>query len=664
MLLRRSCAVRFVLRIAMLGLLAFFSSLSWGASEGFQPVSPEELKMTSEPMAAGASALILYRQVDRDDAGGGKSHEYDYLRIKILTEEGRKYANVEIPFDKANANIINIHARTIKPDGSIVEFHDNVFEKEIVKARGIKYLAKTFTLPEVRVGGIIEYYFTIDFSDNFIYNSHWILSQDLFTKNAEFSLKPYKSNYEPISLRMTWQGLPPGSQPKEDSNHITRMTASNIPAFQVEDYMPPENEMRSRVDFIYQGSDAQTDPAKFWEQIGKRRNEALETFIGKKKAMQDAVSQIISPSDAPEVKLRKIYDRVQQIRNTSYEVEKTQQEEKRAKEKAVENVEDIWKRGYADGMQLTWLYLALARAAGFEAYGCWVSGRSEYFFNPKSEQSEKLDANVVQVKLNGKDLYFDPGAAFTPFGMLIWEETATPGLCLNKDGGTWIKTSLPASSESTITHTGKLTLSDTGDLEGKVVVTYTGLEAMDRRREARNWDEVARKKFLEDNLKEQVSSSLDAAVTNKPDWASSETPLVAEFDVKIPGWASSAGKRALVPAALFTAREKEMFETANRVHPIYFAYPYEKSDDFTIELPSGWDVMSVPTPQTQDAHSAVYILKVENNKQTLRLTRRLTVNILLLDQKYYPTLRNFFQVVRTGDEEQVVLQPHATAASN
>ncbi len=49
--------------------------------------------------------------------------------------------------------------------------------------------------------------------------------------------------------------------------------------------------------------------------------------------MEQAVAQIVSPNDSQDVKLRKIYDRVQQIRNTSYEVRKTEQEEKREKEK-------------------------------------------------------------------------------------------------------------------------------------------------------------------------------------------------------------------------------------------------------------------------------------------------------------------------------------------
>ena len=111
-------------------------------------------------------------------------------------------------------------------------------------------------------------------------------------------------------------------------------------------------------------------------------------------------------------------------------------------------------------------------------------------------RARKLNSNVVLVKLNGKDLYFDPGAAFTPFGMLTWTETGTPGLRLDKEGGAWITTNLPQAAESRIERVGKLKLSDTGELEGKLTVTYTGLKRCIYRVEERNDDEVARKKFL------------------------------------------------------------------------------------------------------------------------------------------------------------------------
>ncbi len=638
---------------------------------GFQPVLQEELKMTSEPLAPGAAAIILYRQVDRDD-NIHTPHEDDYVRIKILTEEGRKHADVEIPFDKQWEDVVAIHARTIRPDGSTVDFGGKVFDKYIVKGKiagtQIKVLVKTFTLTDVQVGSIIEYGYTKNYHEYTLYNSRWFLSDDLFTKKARFSLKPFLGDsYNEVGVRWTWNFLPPGSDPpQKTADHFVRMEVSNLPAFETEEYMPPADELKYRVDFIYQEGLLDKDAEAYWKRIEKARNGQLESVINKRSAMEQAVAQIVSPSDPPELKLRKIYDRVQSLRNTSYEEQKTEQEQKRAKEKAVDsaNVEQIWKRGYADGGQLTWLFLALARAAGFEAYGCWVSSRNEYFFTPSTMQAQKLNSNVVLVKLSGKDLYLDPGAAFTPFGLLMWPETAVPGLKLDKDNGTWIQTTLPQPSESQTARVGKLKLTDAGDLEGKLTITYTGLEAMYHRREERHADDVERKKYLEERVTSQIGAAGEAELTNKPDWTSSETPLVAEFDVKIPGWASNAGRRAMIPAAVFTAAEKGVFEHTNRTHPIYFEYPYVKVDDLTIDLPPGWQVSSLPAAQNQDGHVIQYTLKAEKNGESLHLNRKLTVDVMMLDKKYYGALRNFFQTIRTGDAEQIVLRPGEIHASN
>jgi len=119
-----------------------------------------------------------------------------------------------------------------------------------------------------------------------------------------------------------------------------------------------------------------------------------------------------------------------------------------------------------------------------------------------------------------------------------------------------------------------------------------------------------------------------------------------------------------LPVGIFTATEKRIFEHANRVYPIYFEFPFEKADDVTIDLPLGWQVQSLPQPQNQDGHIVTYSLKAEKDASSLHLTRKITVDFLLIDSKYYGALRNFFQVVRTGDEEQIVLQPGTASASN
>jgi hypothetical protein len=262
-------------------------------------------------------------------------------------------------------------------------------------------------------------------------------------------------------------------------------------------------------------------------------------------------------------------------------------------------------------------------------------------------------------------MYFDPGAEFAPFGMLTWSETGVAGLCLQKDGGTWVKTSLPASSESRIEHKAQLKLDDDGTIEGTVTITYTGLEAMYHRQDVRNDDDRARRRFMDGRVKRAIpATTIEVKLTNEPDWDSSDAPLVAEFQAKIPGWATDAGKRKLIPASLFSASEKRLFEHEARVHPIYVSYPYEQDDDVTISLPEGWKVESTPTPQVQQTKAVSFSVKVEQDGNALHLTRTLNRDFLLLDQKAYPALRNLFQMLRSADEQQIVLQPAATAAAN
>ncbi len=164
-----------LLRAALLVICCALFNSRTASGDEWQPVTQDELKMTSLPEAPGAPAVILYKQVDRNDFGiqrGRGAGEYNYVRVKIFTEEGRKYANVEIPFLKQRSTISAIRGRTIRPDGTITNFDGKVYEEMVEKTKGEKYLAKKFTLPDVQPGSIIEYHYNIDFEDYYIFRSY------------------------------------------------------------------------------------------------------------------------------------------------------------------------------------------------------------------------------------------------------------------------------------------------------------------------------------------------------------------------------------------------------------------------------------------------------------------------------------------------------------
>jgi hypothetical protein len=634
--------------------LMFFSAAAHALD--WLPVDPEELKMTVVPAAPRAEAVYLYRQVDRDD--GGPS-ELVYERIKILTNEGKSFGNVHIVYDRENERITSIDARTIRPDGSIVKFEGEIFDEAMAKSRKVKMYAKTFTMPDVQVGSIIEYHYRRQMSVGWVFNSHWILSADLYTKLARFSLIPADGFW----LQWSWPtGLPPGTTPPAKDHGRVRLETRDVPAFIDEEFAPPDDLLKYRVDFMYGDPDEmEKDSAVYWRKQGRKLFNKVDKFIDEKSAMREALAQIIKPEDAPDLRLRKIYERVQQIRNLSFERDRTEEEDKRENIKTNDDVEDVWKRGYGEAWQINWLFLALAREAGLKAEPVQISTRDSFFFQPALQNKWQLVTNVVLVKVDGMDTFVDPGVQFAPLGVLPWNETFVSGLLLDKTGGGWVVTPIPTPIQSRIERKAVLDLAQDGSVSGKLTVTYTGLQALTRRLAERHADKTERKRYLEADVKTAIPVGIDVELVNEPDWSSSSSMLVAQFKLKINGWATSAGRRLLLPASLFTGHESEAFGHAARTHPLYFEYPYQYNDYVNIKLPQGLSVGALPKPQNKEQDKLAYQFGAEVEGDALSLHRQLSVNAVMIPASQYEGFRSFFQGVKAADEEQIIIAAAPTA---
>lgn len=175
-------------------------------------------------------------------------------------------------------------------------------------------------------------------------------------------------------------------------------------------------------------------------------------------------------------------------------------------------------------------------------------------------------------------------------------------------------------------------------------------------------DATERKKDLENMVKSYVPIGVDVTLSNTPDWSSATPTLVAEFDFKVVGWMQGAGSRGLFPAALFGNETRHDFDHVSRQHAVYFHYPYTFNDDVTVTLPAGWRVDTLPPAQDKDLKNLVYSMKVEQQDGNLHLHRKLLQRLVLVDVKYYDSLRDFYQQVRNGDEQQVILVAAARAA--
>jgi hypothetical protein len=650
--------LRRIVRRGLLIAAASLGAITAAHADDWLPVTPEELSQTSEPAAPNASAVYLYRQVDRNDVD---SWERVYVRIKILTEEGVSQGSVVINFDKDRERVQDIEARTIRPDGSIVTFNGAIYEKPQLEGHGTRLMTKALSLPDVQPGCIIEYRYRLWLNPLFMFSSEWIVNANLYTKLARFSLLPNRVR----PLRATSPaGLPPATVGPTFQNGIYTMVTRDVPAFIAEEYMPPEDELKMRVDFVYlEDSKIDKDAATFWSRWGKGVNSYAKKYMDHGRAMQAALVQIVTPADSPEQKLRKIYARVAQLRNLSYERGKSEAEAERESAKDNEDVADVWKHGYGSEVQITLLFVALARAAGCEADPVILSTRNRFWFKEQMRNPGQLNAAAALVRLGDHDVFLAPGVPFAPFGMLAWNETAVKGLRLNETGGVWVTTPLPPAAESRVERHAILHLTPDAGLEGTLTLTYTGLDALAERLEERNEDDTARRRRLEDEVKAELSSGGEVTLANKPEWSNGDTPLVAIFNIKLPGWGHLAGTRALVPVHLFGGGNRHVFEHQTRIHPVYFRSPHQLEDDVTIDLPAGWTVSSVPQPGSADMHVADCKWTADGTPTTLHLKRDLAIHTLLIDAKYYGQLQDFFQAVRrSGEEEAVVAIPPGAKA--
>jgi transglutaminase-like putative cysteine protease len=627
-------------------------------------ITPEELALKDNPAATGAPAMILYYAVDTDNTN---STETQSIRIKIFREEGTKYANVEIPYYDKATHVEEIRARTVGPDGKISEFAEQIYDREIVKAKKFRVNAKVLTLSNVQPGSIIEYSYRLRYKDKvpdlfrhpegylvtsgYTYPAaEWEIQRDLFVRHGRFTLHGVKG----AEIKDFYVGLPSGVALKRLSDAAFQMDVDNIPAYEEEEYSPPDENLKIRANLYYAVGFFSTDG--YWTAAGKRRGEELDKFIGKSKAVQKEAARLVKPRDSDEAKLRQIYARVQQIRAVSYEPAKSEKERKQQNLNENKSAEDVLNRGYAFANEINLLFVALARAAGFDANPLAVSSRKQAFFMRGYPSERQLNATVVAVRVGNSLVYLDPATRFCPYGLLPWEETAAGGVLessLRPDVG-----STPASESKNAVARLKadLKLSSEGGLSGKVAIEYFGQEALRMRLDAIRQDEEDKRKELEESLSNRLAQGATVKLRKVEGWENPEVPLRAEWDIEVPNFATAAGKRWILPVGVFHAREKNPFSSPRRTHPIYFGYPRETYEQVRVELPAGIEVESLPGNEALDRGAAYYAHSSKKDGAAIQFERTLRISSYLFKLDDYKSLSGFYGRVVDGDGQQVALR--------
>ena len=226
----------------------------------------EELSMTSQPEVPGAAAVYLYREETTVD----RYHMFSiYVRLKVLTEKGKEYGNVELEYaserNGGGYTVNAIEGRTIHPDGTIIPFTGKPYEKLIEKNQGTKYMAKVFSMPDVTIGSIIEYRYQLRYDDNYFISPSWFVQSKLFTRKAHYTWRPtgkqLLTSDGQLTSSIAWFPVLPATADfknihyppigSDEGERLFELNIHDVPPAPDEEYMPPTSSLTYRVLFYY-----------------------------------------------------------------------------------------------------------------------------------------------------------------------------------------------------------------------------------------------------------------------------------------------------------------------------------------------------------------------------------------------------------------------------
>jgi Domain of Unknown Function with PDB structure (DUF3857) len=635
-------------------------------------MTPAELAMTDNPKQPGAPAVILFYAIDTDNQ---KSVETYSMRIKVFRDEGKKYADVEIPYLERFAVVDEIHARTIGKDGKVTPFGQEVFDREIVKVKKFGYRAKVFTLPNVQEGSVLEYTYRVHYKEKIpdafqhpqqyaftrgltFPAAEWDVQGSLFLIHGHFSLLPVKgAHVEQFTTAL------PDARLSYDTDGRMRLDVENLPGFNPEEFAPPEEVLKGKMSLYYAAGF--TWPEAYWAGLGEERATDYEKFIGLKrsKVIDAEVAHLLAPKDNDEVKLKKLYDRVQQIRYLSFEDSKTETEIKRQSLKENKNAQDVLEHGYAAANEINLLFIAMVRSAGFTAHPMMVSSRKNGLFKKDYPNPNQLNAMVVKVETSARVYFLDPATLYCPFGLLPWDETAAGGIVLSSYVHGVDYTPDAQSRDAVTRYEGNLQLDAAGTLKGVLQIHYEGQEALVQRLWASKTDAAKRTEDLESAFKTRFPDGAIVKLKSSSGWEKSDTPLAVDYEIELPNYATPTGRRLVFPLGVLHNTEKNPFPSPRRVYPIYFDYPYEVHEDINIELPEGMQAESLPQEKNADRGVVKYNFSVKKDGNKLEIKRTKLVQAVLMGVDQYPALRAYFDQVLAGDSQQATLKQIEVAAA-
>lgn len=619
--------------------LPVFSQIS-----GIAPVSKENLTAVSYEGDASAPAAFLYNTCHHTISHLSMSRHAEYkLRIKIYTKEGLEYATRLIGGDfeiisAATYNLVNdeIVRTPLLPE--------NIFEEEA--ERGL--ILKRLVFPEAREGCIIELHYKV-WTPYFYHIPTWDFQRIIPVQYSELvTTMPHF-----FTFGVTFRGAQ-YIETKSQNNYLrdytdiqTTYTARNLPA---QKKVSLVNSMENYIASVQHELKVMSIPnfnaiavANSWGAVigSICRRSGFTDELEKKGYFRNDLKPILANLKTPEEKLKAVFlfvqDRV--LWNKRYAV------------LCSKGVKEAYTNKSGNSAEINLMLVAMLRYAGIEAYPvlqCVRSSRISLY--PSLEAFNYVTCAAV---IGGKTISLDATSKWTKPGVLPLRAINWQGFVV-KDNGTFDVLDVIPETVSLESTTISGTITPDGHCSGSFRNTRTDNNAVVFRELL--GDLAGKEDYIA--LLEKEYDGIRINDYRLIDLNETFNPVSEEFSFTTIDGAEVLGSRMYISPLLFFSKPVNPFTENKREYPIDFGFPSQRRYLFTLTLPDGYTVESLPDSASYKMvdNIAGFSFNVQQIENKVQLMVSVSYNKAVIDAGYYSTLHDLYDRVIAKLKEKIVLK--------
>ncbi len=631
---------------------------------GFGKVDKADLLMTDCDFDPGADAVVLIDYgntfYDRGTVGYStfKTVYERRTRIKILKEKGISQADVKINYYNQNneERVLKLKAVTYNLDGA-GNIQTTEVKKSSIYSKKIDALhaAMIIAFPEVKVGSIIEYSYSIERETYHL--KDWYFQGRIPVKYSEYQLKvpqifrfsvqpsvvdPIEDKQEVIDESISLdEGFIQTKSLK--SNYIMR----NLLGIKNEPFMGSPMDYMQRLNFqltqIYYSESRIEDISLKWSNVIKdlRKREdfglQLEKTISAAKPLVDEAKQI---ADA-EAKMKFIYNSLRKSISWNEEEDYIYTDI---------GISKTWETKTGNVADINLLLINLLNDAGVKATPILFSTRDHGLVTPFYPFINQFNTVMAYVVIKDKTFVLDATDKFINYKLVPEKVVNTNGMILEGENGRW-KDILSGKYKYKVMSAVQGQVDAEGNMKGTGLVNCYDYARVQRCTE---WAENKEKFKADYFITDYPSLKIEEIVVNNQDADS----LPLEQKIKFSSVLNSSGDYRYFSVNVFSDLEKNPFIAGDRVSDIDFGVHQEYTIFGNFSIPGDYvfdgipENISLSTPDNGIIFSRS--VQVEANLLNVRMTVEFKRTFYTADT--YANFKEFYKKMFDKLNEQVVIK--------